>query len=346
MAAATCPPVDARELFREAVRHAVLAPSSHNTQPWLFRLRGGDALELYADRARALPVVDPCDRELTISCGAALFHARAALRALGFESEVELLPDASDPDFLARVRLGAPHVPTAADRALVAAMPRRRTNRGEYAPRDIPQHVVPLLMGAAREEGAWLALTDAPPPREALAAAVAQADRRQEADPRFRRELARWMRPDRSARGDGMPGRALGVPEALSYLAPLVVRAADLGRTLAARDRDRVWHAPTVGVLMTARDTPHDWLVAGQALARVLLTACAAGVSASFFNQPLEVPELRLRVAELARAAVALDAPAGRDVLPPDALPQLVLRLGFAPEIPPTPRRPIADVMR
>jgi nitroreductase len=349
MRTATCPAVDAavdvRDTFREAVRHAVLAPSGHNAQPWLFRLRD-DALELHADRTRALPVVDPHGRELIISCGAALFHAQAALRALGFAGEVELLPDASDPDFLARIRLGAPRAPTAADRVLVAAMPRRRTNRGGFTPHAIPPHVLSLLSAAAREEGAWLALVDTPAHREGLAAAVAQADRRQEADPRFRRELAAWIRPARSRRRDGMPGSALGVPRVLSALAPRAVAGVDLGAMLAAHDRSRVRHAPTLAVLMTTGDTPRDWLVAGQALARVALTACAAGVTASYFNQPLEVTELRLRVAELAREAVALQAPAGRDVLPSGALPQLVFRLGFASEVPPTPRRPVADVIR
>ena len=97
----------ARELLRDAVRSAVRAPSSLNTQPWLFRLVGDDTLELYADRARALPVVDPRDRELTISCGAALFHLRVALRAAGRAGEVTLLPDPDDPDLLARVRPAA-----------------------------------------------------------------------------------------------------------------------------------------------------------------------------------------------------------------------------------------------
>ena len=58
-----------------AVEHAVLAPSSHNTQPWQFRLIE-DGLQLFADRSRALPVVDPHDRALVISCGASLFHLR------------------------------------------------------------------------------------------------------------------------------------------------------------------------------------------------------------------------------------------------------------------------------
>lgn len=330
----------ARETFRAAVRSAVLAPSGHNAQPWLFRLRGTDALELYADRARALPVVDPRDRELTIGCGAALFHLRVALRAAGHAGEVALLPDPADPDLLARVRLGAPHVPTHADRALAAAMPRRRTNRMPFADRVLAPHVLALLLASARAEGAWLVPVETHERRAALAALVADADRWQDADPSFRRELAAWVRPHERAGGDGMPATALGVPGVLSRLAPFVLGAVDLGPALAMRDRARVERAPAIAVLATAGDGPRDWLVAGQALARTLLAACAAGVAASFLNQPMEVPALRTRVAALLRAAEEPSAPAA------DLVPQMVLRLGYGPEVPTTPRRPLDDVLR
>src|SRR5690242_4716936 len=72
-----------RDRLRAALGYAVLAPSSHNTQPWRFALRE-DSVEVYADRSRALRVVDPDGRELAISCGAALFHLRLAMRALGY----------------------------------------------------------------------------------------------------------------------------------------------------------------------------------------------------------------------------------------------------------------------
>jgi hypothetical protein len=154
------------------------------------------------------------------------------------------------------------------------------------------------------------------------------------------RELAAWMRPGDRTGGDGMPGWALRIPDALARLAPHVVAAADLGPALAARDRGRVERAPTMAVLATVGDGPRDWLVAGQALARVLLTACAAGVAASFMNQPLEVPALRERVTALLQAADDPSAPGDT------AMPQLVLRFGYAPEGRPTPRRPVDDVLR
>jgi hypothetical protein len=59
-----------RKNTRDAARRkAVLAPSSHNTQPWVFRI-GASEIDLFADRTRALPVNEPEDRELTIRCGA------------------------------------------------------------------------------------------------------------------------------------------------------------------------------------------------------------------------------------------------------------------------------------
>ena len=85
-----------------------------------------------------------------------------------------------------------------------------------------------------------------------------------------------------------------------------------------------------LAVLGTEGDSRLDWLCAGQALGRLLLQAQASGLSASFFNQPIEVPELRERLRDTAAAS---------------GLPQLCFRLGHGRELLPTPRRPIEDVV-
>jgi nitroreductase len=74
-------PLDAGadEQLQFLLRYAVFAPSSHNTQPWLFRIQGHE-LDLIADLNRSLPIVDPMNRELIISCGAALNHLQTATR--------------------------------------------------------------------------------------------------------------------------------------------------------------------------------------------------------------------------------------------------------------------------
>ena len=77
-------------------------------------------------------------------------------------------------------------------------------------------------------------------------------------------------------------------------------------------------------------DEPADWVRAGRALERVLLLATAEGAAASFLNQALEVPGLRTEV---------------RRLLGDFGEPQLLLRLGYAPQAGPALRRPLAEVL-
>ena len=87
---------------RFAVRYAILAPSSHNTQPWRF-VSGDRELLVCADRTRSLPNIDPFDRELIISCGAALFNLRVALAHFLIPVEITPFPYSAEPDVVARI---------------------------------------------------------------------------------------------------------------------------------------------------------------------------------------------------------------------------------------------------
>ena len=114
----------------------------------------GATVELHADRTRALPVVDPEDRELTIGCSAALFHLRLALRHFGYAGAIDLFPDPQNPDLLARVRLGERRAATPAEDRLFAAIRARRTNRQPYDDRPVPPLLLAELGTAAAAEGA------------------------------------------------------------------------------------------------------------------------------------------------------------------------------------------------
>jgi nitroreductase len=260
----------AAERLRFLAGYAVLAPSVHNIQPWRFRLTG-ERIELRADRSRALPVRDPDDRELLLSCGAALFHLRLALRRFGHAGEVVLWPDAADPDLFARLGFCPAAEPTAEERTEFAAIPHRRTHRGPLAPRPVPTAVLTELRVLAAEEGAWLHLVESEPERAALVALIEEADRLQAADPALQQELPARVRERAPLAGDA--GGASGVP-----------LAAD---------------AQVLAVLGTDHDTPRAWLKAGQALARMLLRAQSYGLYASYLNQPVEVPATRVRLPAL-----------------------------------------------
>ena len=318
----------AGELLARAVQYAVLAPSSHNTQPWSFHIRW-DALEIVLDRSRVMPVTDPAAREMIMSCGAALQNIRIALRHWGFASRIRILPHASAPDVLARVEVGSRRGPSRLYETLFAAIGERHTNRAPFLSRPVPPRLIAAMRAAAEMEGTWLdQLTDSHL-RPVVADYVAQGDRRQWLDPAFRHELAGWMRPNSAGVHDGLPGYVFGMSDLVARLAPRVMRAIPMGGTQSRRDRQLAMDAPLLIALKTTGDTPRHWMAAGQALQLVLLVAAAHGISASFLNQPLQVPELRTQL----HSSLGLSG-----------FPQVILRMGYATSSTGTPRRSLAEV--
>ena len=304
------------------IRAAALAPSSHNTQPWLFRLSDHE-IQLAADRTRTLPVNDPDDRELTISCGCALLNLRVAAASRGLDTGMALLPEGLQTDLLGRLEFKRKDQPAAPADDLVNAIERRRTYRKEFAGSPVEDEVIDCLLNAARIEGAWLQPVLDEESRRRLGELVAVGDAKQWANPRWRRQLAAWIRPRRQ--GDG-----LTVPNLAAPVTRLVVCMFNMGRIIGARNRDLVNGAPLLAVLGHDGDGPHDWLVVGQALQRVLLTACSHGLQASFLNQPVQIVSLRPELQNLIGKG----------------LPQVVLRFGYPKEgVPAAPRRPVETLI-
>lgn len=308
---------------------ALLAPSSHNTQPWLFRIRG-ESIEIFADRTRSLRISDPNDRELTISCGAALFHLRLALRHFQMFGGIEILPDANDPDLLARVRVGTEGGASPEETLMFHAIPKRRTNRQRFKTDPLPPKLMAALHTAAFHEGAWMHWVLDNEERTQVADLIGEADRTQWSDRKFRMELAAWLHPHNHNARDGIPGYAQDADDLISSVGPLVVRTFDMGQGQAAKNTDIAMNSPGLAVLGTAEDTPHAWLTMGQALAHVLLRARVEDVYTSYLNQPIEVPELRHELTH---------------IISRQGYPQLILRFGFGPEVRPTPRRMVDEIL-
>ncbi|MCM2369716.1 Acg family FMN-binding oxidoreductase [Aporhodopirellula aestuarii] len=318
-----------KKRIRQAIEHAVMAPSGHNAQPWKFRMHR-DSVDILADRNRSLPVVDPDDRELTISCGAALFHLRLALHHDALSTLVRVLPDPANSDLLARVRISGPHTSDEDEAELFRAIPKRRTNRNVFDAAPVPPSVHDEWYLDAKSEGCWIQLFDEEETKHAIADLVTEGDLIQGSDKAFRHELAKWVHSNRSACRDGMPGYAHGVGTLASYLGPVLVRTFDWGEGQAAKDRQLAEGSPLLVIIGTPRDTPADWIACGQTLAKMLLRGTSRGLSASFLNQPIEVASLRPQLNELCEN---------------EGFSQILLRWGYGREVQPTPRRNIEEML-
>jgi hypothetical protein len=324
-------PLTDEDIARYVVTAAVWAPSVHNTQPWRFTA-GEQRISLYADAERQLMVADPDGREMMISCGAALFTARLALRSLGYIPQASVLPDLGLPLLVARVSWGERAACTGFERKLFGQVRQRRTHRGGFDVVPLPSGLLATLREGAARYGAMLRIIADDGRRAALAEAIAVAERAQRLDSERVREMARWAPAPGSARGDGVPPT--------SYPA----RAEHTDPDFPGRDfaHGRGWGLPplstaprfrstgVVGLLTTAQDRPADWVDAGQALQRILLTASSYGAAAALHTQPLELDWLREAI---------------RTQLTDGACPQLVLRFGTVIQALASVRRPPEDVL-
>lgn len=292
--------------WNQLMRDVDAAPSVLNTKPWLFcKVPNDDRIELRANWDRHLKVIDPLHRELLISCGAALFNLRMAIRVSGHDPVVWLLPDEQTQgaalcrhcgdrcgvgDLLASVEIVTrrTHPATRQQRRLYEAIPRRHTVRQPFNHR-IHMNMVVVLERAARREGVNARLLH---PRETrrLLRWIARVDKKLKLDPLYLTELSHWTGNGRPP-GLGVPATKFGPEPKKQYPSPV----RDFGLTSPGpRPAEKFEKHPQLITLETRTDMPSDWIRVGQALQRLLLTATYYGVETSFLTQQLEAADSKM----------------------------------------------------
>jgi hypothetical protein len=127
------------------------APSLQNTRPWRWRV-DGDSMWLYAEPIRQLTASDPGGRLMVLSCGAALHHARIALAAQGWRTNVDRLAEPDRSQLLARVCIVGRTEETQAARRLLRAVHMRQTDPRSARPTAVEQKDTDTIRAALEAE--------------------------------------------------------------------------------------------------------------------------------------------------------------------------------------------------
>ncbi|MEA5442287.1 nitroreductase family protein [Cyanobium gracile UHCC 0281] len=313
--------------IRDLIRYATLAANGHNTQAWLFR-PDEDGITILPDVQRRTPVVDPDDHHLYVSMGCAAENLAIAAGTAGRAGAIDVHPAG---DGGVRFRFGTGN---GNDQSLFEAIPQRQSTRADYDGSRVEASDLRQLRAAAAIPGVDLVLVSERTQLNQLRDLILAANTVQMGDPAFVAELKRWLRfsPNTALRlGDGLFSAASGQPPLPEWLGPWLFDRAFSVKAETARYARQIASSGGIAVLAGAEADPAHWVQVGRACQRFALQATALGLTCSFLNQPVEVPEFRADLAAL----VGL----------PGRRPDIVLRFGRATPLPFSARRPLAAVL-
>jgi hypothetical protein len=314
-------------LLRELVRYATLAPSSHNTQCWKFRIEEA-AVSILPDLARRCPAVDPDDHHLFVSLGCAaenLFQAALAHGLMGHAG-------------FDTAGANALHISLESMRAVAStlfqAIPERQSTRGEYDGKPLSRQELELLEKAGSGNGVRLIFLTERAAMEDVLEYVVQGNTTQMNDPAFVEELKRWIRfsGDEAVRtGDGLYAASSGNPSLPPWLGSRLFDLFFTPKSENDKYAKQVRSSAGIAVFVADQASPADWVEVGRSYQRFALQSAALGIRNAFLNQPVEVPTLRPQFASfLGIGKRRLD---------------LVVRFGRGPKMPASLRRPLQAVL-
>ena len=326
-------PLPSEPGLRDLVRMGTLAPNSHNTQAWRFRL-GAERIDVLPDVSRRTPCVDPDDHHLYVTLGCAAENILIAARAARRSAECAWHPGGPAGGAI-RITLGKFAAQGgAAEESLCAAIPLRQSTRSTYDGQPLLASELRLLEQAAALPGvAILWILERPRIEQALEFML-QGNSAQMDDPAFRRELKHWIRFNPAAAlrtGDGLLAGCSGNPNAPSWLGRLIFDRIFKKEKENQKYAQQIRSSAGFAVFVAERPTPEGWIQVGRSFERFALQATALGIRHAHMNMPIEVPAVRAAFA----AWLGL---AGRR-------PDLVIRFGRSRPMPMSIRRPLEDVI-
>jgi len=314
------------------VRFAGEAPSSHNTQPWLFAFSKNEIL-VYGNKIRKLAASDTNNRQFFLSIGCAIQNILTAADYYGFPFSVEYFPDKSDPFFAARIifkSLELNHKEHDANH-LIFEITKRHANRELFSGQPIPEDFLSRVRGMGDQSLAITPTSD-DATKKAIAAVVVDATVAAMNDRDFSRELSEWMKPSFPKYRDGMPGYNIGIPWLLSFIFPLVLRYGSVANQQRKMIGKMLEHTPTFLTISTAEDNPREWLRAGQTLERIWLNASREGIKVGILAAAVQIGEFYNGL---------------KDALGTSFRPQVFCRIGYANKIPPkSPRLLFNEIVK
>ncbi|WP_394691094.1 Acg family FMN-binding oxidoreductase [Hoeflea sp.] len=329
-----------------ALSYAILAPNPHNRQPWQVELKGEDTVVLRVDLERLLPHTDPFSRQITIGLGCFLELMVMAAAETGHRVEIEPFPEGADSERLTTAPVAIARFvedPDIEPDPLFVHVMARRSNKEPFdTARPVSDQALAAVLASPRHSGR-VGGTNAPEEVGAWRKLTEQALQIEIDTPRTYRESVDLFRIGKAEINAN--------PDGIDFSGPMFESLALFGQFSREVALDRTSAGFKQGVEAVLENTrtamAHVWMVtdgnsrtdqiaAGRDWLRANLAATAQGLGFHPLSQALqEYPEM---------AAIYQDV--HTRLAPDGGTVQMLVRLGYGPEIQVSPRWPLEAKLR
>lgn len=290
------------------LKYAVLAPSAHNTQPWLFEV-GNGFINIYIDKRKALNNSDPELRQTYESIGACVENIVLSAEHFGFDIKIENhAPNEGHRIGVCKIIFFKAQKKNQEDDNLFTNITKRHSAKLNYKPIPLPVELrAKVFQLAENDAGVELIVIEEKHLLSKAAEVVAYGTELAFQWPEFCEELRNWVRPNWTRKHDGMPCFTMGIPTAFSGVIPHLFGRVPLAKPQATMVRKQVEESSAVGVLI-GRNEKGCWLNAGRIYQKIALKLVSAGWHSAVMGAPIELEKASVKLGEI------LDKP-GRPIL-------------------------------
>lgn len=303
------------------LNYAVLAPSTHNSQPWLFKI-SDDSCKIYANPDLYLKEADKDGRDLFISIGCLIENLVIAsqyfsvYKNIVYSNNLQIISNNIEGNdyFIAEIFFdNNNNSSNGRFIRLFNAIKKRFNARGIFLDRQLEKELIDSFKSLNDFIEVKLSLVMDNKKKEKIANLTSNGMRLAHQDKNFRKELSAWINNLFSPKKDGMTWKSMRAPFFVSFCVSHLIRIFNLGTILSKLNYKSVLSAPLICV-MSSEDNVMSWINVGRIAERIMLNAYLNELKTAIFVAAIESKDLRNKL---------------RNLIDIQSLPQFLICVGY-----------------